>query len=353
MRTILWIAIFCILAIIGWYACNNPQAPTDSPVFVNEQTPILTKKMLEGWRTGGDLLAKSLALALNDPQLTNLLRASLKTDKRKSILLSNFFNMSANGRSVKSILADRIGKSVEQFDRIVADASPIQVDEENWVLGIHFPVNENFDKWLDGEPALVMLFPWWINEQDLTQNDFYALDWLGQIRMLDMNVPPNEPTLVITPKITCGEDCGGGGSGGGGGSTNLLTIDETWLYDANELWPSGSPDIETRMRIRNVGSWEHTDLDYLENRFDADDCDERNEYDNDVHLNPPIITTEIYQLKVYEEDAWPNSDDLMFSTEIDIDQVFAGPGVQNRVFFSDGSNCALKDIEFWLYWKVN
>ncbi len=349
MRTILWIAIFCILAIIGWYACNNPQAPTDTLVSVSEQPPILSKKMLEGWRTGGDLLAKSLALALNDPQLTNLLRASLKTDQRKSILLSNFLNMSANGRSVRRILADRIARSIEQFDRIVADASPIQVDEENWVLGIDFPVNENFGKWLDGEPALVMLFPWWIDEQDLTQNEFYALDRLGQIRMLDMNVPPNEPTLVITPKITCDEDCGGGG--GGGGSTIELWIDETIYYHNSEGASYEQPEFNTRLRqINATGSWEKVYLTYIGGGSPG--CQNPNHYTNDKRIGTNISYNATYTLKLYEDDPWPNEDDLSGVWDIDLDAVFTGFGSANRVLFTDGTNCnSEKDLDFYLFLK--
>jgi hypothetical protein len=134
-------------------------------------------------------------------------------------------------------------------------------------------------------------------------------------------------------------------------NSRRLIIDETHVFDTNELWPGGRPEIEVRMRVIDNGGWEHTNLDFITARIDVDNCEDMDVYFDRTPLSPSIDETKIYQLYVYEEDRWPNPDDLMFSWDIDIDQVFLGPGVTNRMLFTDGSRCDMKDIEFWLFWE--
>lgn len=268
MRRITWLAVICIciISITSWHACRDMKAPTEGTVSENRaQPPILTKEMLDGWRTGGDLLAKSLALAFNEPNMVDVLMNSYDATEQGSIILSDFLESDVNGRSVKSILANTIDRTLEEFDRIIADATPMDLGEENWVLAIDFPVDSHYQKWIGGEPLQVMLSPWWVDEKDVTVDDLYAYDYSGTVQRLPLDTPPKDPTLVIvpTPFQTCTVECGGG-AGGGGGSFIELWIDETIYYDNSEGMFYENPEFNTRLReIDTSGSWEKEYLTYI------------------------------------------------------------------------------------------
>jgi hypothetical protein len=221
-------------------------------------------------------------------------------------------------------------------------------------IDLYFPVAKHRETFYRGSDLLILPYPNWIAEEQI--NILTAYDLSGKPVFLTANAPPETPVLVIA---ICEHD----GVGHALESTEnmglndcelnsrRLIIDETHVFDTNELWPGGRPEIEVRMRVIDNGGWEHTNLDFITARIDVDNCEDMDVYFDRTPLSPSIDETKIYQLYVYEEDRWPNPDDLMFSWDIDIDQVFLGPGVTNRMLFTDGSRCDMKDIEFWLFWE--
>lgn len=61
-----------------------------------------------------------------------------------------------------------------------------------------------------------------------------------------------------------------------------------------------------------------------------------------------------YTLKLYEDDPWPNADDLCYDEDIDLDDRFNGFGTTHRVLFTDGTNCTSeKELDFYLFLKEN
>lgn len=317
-------------------------AARDAPVTPCSEAPSVTR--LQTAETAFDIhqveqdmhgLARTLARTLAD----SVARVQLTNAIRKSALREHIVEL----RSLRPLLSNQFKSS-----------GPAE-----WVwanLDLYVPVAEHRQRFYHGDDFLILPYPNWLDSEQIIKDGLTAYDLSGKTVTLSARTPPELPVLVLT---VC-EHKGVGHQNASVSKAHVndcltgngqLIIDETHVYNANELWPDGAPEIEVRMRPLDNGAPERTVLDFISRNVDIGNCDDRDVYHDRAPLSPRIDETQAYEFQVYETDRFPNPDDLIFSWDIDIDGEFAGPGVANRKLFTDGSNCNSKDIEFWLYWE--
>lgn len=217
-------------------------------------------------------LARAVAMALDDAGL----RQRVKQDMRKAPMrehklhLGNYLH--GNGGILLAKMSQQTGRSREALLELLNRVRPLE---------FYMPVPDHREAWTGGPELLVA---WRLDEEEVPAG--YTL--AGRQVQLDRETPPSIPTLVLVPvetdfsmpvdreKRTRNVDDRGGESigtlieepicpmsmsmcpvdPGDGGGTYVppppppagIYFNEMVIYDNNEPWTSGSPEIEVHFR---------------------------------------------------------------------------------------------------------
>lgn len=238
-------------------------------------------------------LARIVALALDD----NGLRQRVKQDMRRSPFREHKLELSSyvrgNGGILLAKMSQRSGRSRDELMSLMAAVRPLE---------FYMPVTSHRESWRGGPELLVA---WRLDESETPSG--YTL--AGERVALDPRTPPQTPTLVLVPvetefslplsatdarnvndqngetigtmvvaPIVCAQSASPGqvttmaeecpvDPGDGGGTYTPpppppagIYFKEMVIYDNNEPWSSGSPEIEVHFRglkkgvVRDVAS---------------------------------------------------------------------------------------------------
>lgn len=225
-------------------------------------------------------LARSLAVALNDPATRKVLKAHLRAApfKEHKVELASYLRK-GDAAGILARMASGRGKPTSD---ILADLNQLRSVE------LYMPVKAQRESWLGDTDVLVAA-------QLVEHDPIMAFDKLGNAVALDESGPPSQPTIVIVgtetrfnqpmlaasslntndrdgqaigtliplkPRVAnlvaCGEECGGGGDvGGGGGGTTIppgLYLEFSRILDAKEPWPRGDPEVEVHIHTEDLPS---------------------------------------------------------------------------------------------------
>ncbi len=280
MNKVIVLLSFTVLAI--FYGCNEQKSVYD-PALPDQ--PGQATQLSEA-DAQLDILTQSLAIALNDEQMTAALEQKMtELETREKIqTLSQWAKESIHGVSIaqRMISANRLAKQGEGALFSAEKDVFEMMDSFDPLLDVYFPVPAHREKWMENRENLLVAYP----PQELDDMEWEtitAYDLQGNKHLLDAATPPDAPVLVITrcehdgkheiignpilpDQLPCG-DCGGGGGGGGGGGTPQPTwkirITDIRINNDNEGWPNGAPEIYVRASHPNNlqdPNWRRTDL---------------------------------------------------------------------------------------------
>lgn len=333
------IALLSLIVLAIFYGCNeqksvyNPAQPAQP-----EQTAPLSEADARL-----DILAQSLALALNDEQVTTALEKKMtELETREKIqILSQWAKESIDGASIarRMVSAKRLAKQTAS-NQVKTEKDVFEMmDSFDPLLDVYFPVPAHRENWMENREDLLVAYP----PQELDDMEWEtitAYDLQGNKHLLDAATPPDAPVLVITrcehggkheiignpilpDQLPCG-DCGGGGGGGGGTPppTWKIRITDIRINNDNEGWPNGSPEIYVRSSHPNnlvQPDWRRTDL---------PDANEEKLYLESESWLPAVVYSEPQSTNVYNG---------YFGTDIEVweDDVSSGDDNLETIWWFD------------------
>jgi len=217
-------------------------------------------------------VARSLAIALNNPSMRQVLKAHLRAApfKEHKVELASYLRRADAGE----ILAQMASARGKAGSEILADLSQVRAVE------LYMPVKQQRETWLGDADVLVAA-------QLVEHDPIMAFDKLGNAVALDESAPPTQPTIVIVgaetrfnqpmpaatsrntndkggqaigtltqlePKasalVDCGTDCGGGGAPPP--IPPGLYLEFSRILDMKEPWIRGAPEVEVHIHGPNV-----------------------------------------------------------------------------------------------------
>ena len=282
-RTIITLTL-CILAFTT--GCGDAfDAPTAPELTAEDETALWSTSQVDVI----ERMARSMATALADP----LLREALYEEAAEEY--------TGDTEALYTRLAAKQVGGITWKDRLNVDARPKHTDRLHfYVYGIEYSS--------PGEAPLVAVG---VEDDDAvvtkafdSQGNEYELDAqtpptqtvvvVGLNERLDENGEPRKEFLDPGPEIHKADDCNlaagcpgdpGGGGGGGGGPGGVLEdyreaphremMDLIYLYDDNESWIRGDPEIMMQMNVVSVpafAAWQGAFPDVNEERvwYDVD-----------------------------------------------------------------------------------
>ncbi|HET6764870.1 MAG TPA: hypothetical protein VFH27_14395 [Longimicrobiaceae bacterium] len=219
-------------------------------------------------------VARAVAMALQDRGM----RERVRNDMRKSLLKEHKLDLSeylhGNGGILLAKMAQQSGTPREHLLDLLSTVRPLE---------FYMPVAAHRESWAGGPDLLVASR---LDESEAP----VAFTAAGERLALDAAAPPTTPTFVLVPRETdftqtldptkvknvndrggttigtlmvvedpCAgggtmivpDTCDGGGGGGGGGTYTPppagIYFTEMVVYDNNEPWSSGSPEVEVHI----------------------------------------------------------------------------------------------------------
>lgn len=294
------IAVVILLSIIS--GCSNQD---NNPISAQKNEEGLLKT-LEEHEARLCILARQLAVTLNDKDITDLLKYKFETaSSRESILnFSDLLSENVKGATfLQKITADSL-KSKYNLKSILTEGEINElINSFDHGLDFYFPVMEHRQSWKSIINKVLVAYPP-LSIDDSEWEKIIAFTLNGNKQLLSAKTPPTEPVLIISPCEHYGDHSIE--------KNNLLkkthstssdewrmTINHFYLYDANEPWPGG--DAEIYVKIEDY-DWIRTDCYTID--------DEGYYYNYNKPLNPAwsFMPSGQRKFEIWEDD-WTSGDD--------------------------------------------
>lgn len=180
---------------------DKPEKIITAPFFTNQTHQDQSVKAAEEKL---DMLAQSIAYALREPSVSDLINFKIKSAETREHIL-DFAELVTTTKTVEGFTIIQkmtaavgftknfSGSKNELTESFIYDI----ITEFEPMIDIYFPVPEHRKRWLaHPEQLLVAYNPLTIDDTQWEIITAYTLD--DQVRLLDAKTPPQEPVLVIS-----------------------------------------------------------------------------------------------------------------------------------------------------------
>jgi len=299
--------LFLLLSVffIIFNGCSNQD---DNPVAIPPNDIGILAKNIENQETYLRILARQLAVSLNDPGIVNLLENKFETtNSRENILnFSELLSEEITHVTFARKITSASLKANQNLEKIITEGEIdglIKCFDHG--LDLYFPIVEHKTSWKSNINQIVVAYPP-LSVDDNVCDKIVAFTLSGDEKELSAKTPPPEPVLLISPCEHNGDHSRSNGlplnkSLAKATGEYRMTIYHFRLMNDHEPWYSGDAEIYVKL------------LYYGWNRTNCVDINEEKTYwDYNKFLNPAWFSmpTELYRFEVWEDDG-SSGDDLV------------------------------------------